>query len=269
MIIRLAAVLITSALVAGCGTLTPGGGIVKACRENLISNLNDPESYREDSKPKEIQAEPDQPKVWSWYFNAKNTMGGYGEGKELLCYQEDSGRIIQETFGSDEPEARRNFLALTSPKIRDQIAKEEAEAERKRSEAKAKREAETAAAAAEAERKRAEAKAKRETETAAKAAETRRIYNRNYSELSSFCRAKSRPDGLRGRYGGLSNFDLSSYNIRGKALVQFDLKNGSCNKLNENYIYYKGKEPFTPEAVGTWGSIRSAVCKVEPQFCER
>ena len=247
MIIRLAAVLITSALVAGCGTLAPGGGTVKACRENLISNLNDPESYREDSKPKEIQAEPDQPKVWSWYFNAKNTMGGYGEGKELLCYQEDSGRIIQETFGSDEPEARRNFLALTSPKIRDQIAKEEAEAERKR----------------------AEAKAKRETETAAKAAETRRIFNRNYRELSSFCRAKSRPDGLRGRYGGLSNFDLSSYNIRGKALVQFDLKNGSCNKLNENYIYYKGKEPFTPEAVGTWGSIRSAVCKVEPQFCER
>ena len=83
MIRRLAAALIASALVAGCETFTPGGRTVKACRENLISNLNDRESYREDSKPKEIQAEPGQPKVWGWYFNAKNAMGGYGEGKDF------------------------------------------------------------------------------------------------------------------------------------------------------------------------------------------
>ena len=205
MISRLAAALIASALVTGCETFTPGGRTVKACRENLISNLNDRESYREDSKPKEIQAEPGQPKVWGWYFNAKNAMGGYGEGKELLCYQEDSGQIIQEIFGSDDPEARRDFLALTSPKIQDEIAKEEAEAERKKAEAKAEKEAEAARAAAEAEA-------------------ARRIYQRNYRELTAFCRAKSKPSRSTGQYGFLEDFNLSAYSIRNKDDINYSLK---------------------------------------------
>lgn len=177
---RLLALLAATALLtAGCETLAPGGGTVKACRENLISNLNDRESYREDSKPKEIQAEPDHPIVWGWYFNAKNAMGGYGQGKEILCYQEGSGQIIQEIFSADDSEARRMFLALTNPKIQQEIDNEIA-----------------AAAAVKAEREAAAARAKAERETAAKAAAQRQrqakqqIYNKHLRELTRFVNAE-------------------------------------------------------------------------------
>jgi hypothetical protein len=135
---RLIPALIASALLTtGCEVLTPGGKTIKACRENLISNLKDRESYRQDSDPKVIQEEPDQPKVWGWYYNAKNSMGGYGDGSVVLCYQEESGRVIQQSFDVDDAEKRRLFLAATSPQIKKEIAEKAAAAEKAKAESEA------------------------------------------------------------------------------------------------------------------------------------
>ena len=243
--------------------LTPGGRTIQACRENLISNLKDRESYRQDSDPKVIQEEPDQPKVWGWYYNAKNSMGGYGDGSEVLCYQEESGRVIQQSFGVDDAEERRLFLAVTSPKIQKEIADKKAAAEK----AKAEREAKAAANAAQ-ERARANAAA----------AAARRIYNRNYSELIGWCNAKARPHPSIGKYGYVADFDLSQYRMKYKRTVNSNLT-FACKKMNEEHTnaygdttpapqaFNKGLVKFSDKEVENWSEIRTAICNVEPQFC--
>ena len=259
----LPALVATALLTTGCEMLTPGGKTIKACRENLISNLKDRESYRQDSDPKVIQEEPDQPKVWGWYYNAKNSMGGYGDGSEVLCYQEESGRIIQKSFGVDDPRGRRMFLSLTSPKIQKEIADEVIAAAK----AKADQEAKEAASAA-----------RRRAQNAALAAEARRIYNRNYSELIGWCNAKARPDSFMGEYGWVENFDLSQYRMEFKLVVNLYLKS-ACRKMNEEHTnsygdktpapqaFNKGLVEFSDKEVESWAENRSAICKVEPQFC--
>jgi len=227
--------------------LTPGGRTIKACRENLISNLKDRDSYRQDSNPKVIQEEPDQPKVWGWYYNAKNSMGGYGDGREILCYQEQSGRVIHQSFGIDDAGGRRLFLAATSPKIKKEIAEKAA----------------------------AEAKAKAESD--AKAA---RIYNRSYSELIAWCNAKAKPHSnriLRER-GWLASFDLSQYRMKRKTTVDWHLTE-ACKTMNKEHTndygdktpapeaFKKGLVKFSDAQVENWSENRSAICKVEPQFC--
>ena len=261
---RIAPILLASALLAsGCEMLTPGGRTIKACRENLISNLKDRESYRQDSDPKVIQEEPGQPKVWGWYYNAKNSMGGYGDGSEVLCYQEESGRVVQQSFGVDDAEKRQLFLAVTSPKIQKEIDDKAA--------AKAKAKADQRAADA-------KAKAQREANAATNAARERRIYNRNYDELVAFCRAKSTPDPTLGEYGYV-DLDFSPYRLR--VTERMDIKNleYGCKTLNKNHTDEWGKVTPAPKAFNTgllkihstyvnqWGKYRSVICAKDPQFC--
>ena len=243
--------------------LTPGGKTIKACRENLISNLKDRESYRQDSDPKVIQEEPDQPKVWGWYYNAKNSMGGYGDGSEVLCYQEKSGRIIQKSFGVDDQRGRRMFLSLTSPKIQKEIADEVIAAAKAKADQKA---------------KEAASAARRRAQNAALAAEARRIYNRNYSELIGWCNAKARPHPSIGKYGYVADFDLSQYRIKYKTSVNTKLT-FACKKMSEEHTnaygdttpapqaFNKGLVKFSDMEVENWSEIRTAICNVEPQFC--
>ena len=252
--------------------LTPGGKTIKACRENLISNLKDRESYRQDSDPKVIQEEPDQPKVWGWYYNAKNSMGGYGDGSEVLCYQEESGRIIQKSFGVDDPRGRRMFLSLTSPKIQKEIADEVIAAAK----AKADQEAKEAASAAQ-ERARANAAA----------AAARRIYNRSYRELTAFCKEYSKGKEERYpssnpeyRYLDTKAFDwVKQYRLREDKYVSSALW-GACSKLVKGHRNEYGEITEAPQAfnsglvkfndsdISTWNYFRGIFCKSNPRFCE-
>ena len=243
--------------------LTPGGRTIKACRENLISNLKDRESYRQDSDPKVIQEEPGQPKVWGWYYNAKNSMGGYGDGSEVLCYQEESGRVIQQSFGVDDAEKRRLFLAVTSPKIQKEIAEKAAAA------AKAKADKEAASAA----------KRKKERQAAAAArAQANRIYNRNYAELTRFCKSEVIRD-PQYQYIDVDIVDLAPYRMKNKSTVNMYLMM-ACNTMKRGYTneygdkfspqeaFDRGFNKFPDSSVEKWGENREVICKVKPRFCK-
>ena len=268
---RLAAVVITSALLtAGCEMLTPGGRTIKACRENLISNLKDRDSYRQDSDPKVMQEESGQSKVWGWFYNAKNSMGGYGEGSEVLCYQEDSGRIIQNSFGVDDSVEKLLFLAKTSPKIQKEIA-DAADAA-----AKAKLDEEVAAAKAKAKREATAAilQEKVRRDAAAATAEANRIYQRNHSELAKFCSVSSIWEN---KYS--NKVDLSPYRLKNKGLLEFTLRH-ACKTMKKNHTNEYGDVTPAPEAfesglvkfynsdIRAWQDARTPICKVHPHFCK-
>ena len=129
-------------------------------------------------------------------------MGGYGEGKELLCYQEDKGRIVQEIFRADQFEDRRYFLAQISPEIQkeieDEISAAAAEKAKRDAAAAEKKAAEKAAVAARVEASRKAA--------AAAAAEKQRLYNQHLGELRAFCNAK-----YTGRKMDFSSADITDW----------------------------------------------------------
>ena len=116
-------------LLTGCEILTTEGRLLSDCRKQIISNLNDPSSYREDGKPIVAQSIKGEPPVYSWPMNARNAMGGYGNSVEALCYNGKTGMTVATVIeNSDEGKARRNeFLSQTNPELKRQLDAQKAE----------------------------------------------------------------------------------------------------------------------------------------------
>ena len=110
--------LLTLAFVASaCESLDPKAQTVTACKEILVPSLLDIESYRERSEYEIVQSEKDNPIVYGWEWNSRNSMGGYTQPNTQLCYREKEGNIVTQNFEVDDIDGIEVFLRVTSPKL--------------------------------------------------------------------------------------------------------------------------------------------------------
>lgn len=101
--------------VSACESFSPKAQTVKACKEILVPSLLDIGSYRERSEYKIIQSEKDNPVVYGWEWNSKNSMGGYTQPNLQLCYRNKDGEIVTQNFELDDDIGIEVFLRETSP----------------------------------------------------------------------------------------------------------------------------------------------------------
>ena len=113
----------TAVLSAGCKVLAPEKVLQKECNELIRSSLKDPVSYRVDSEPSIVQEVSGQPKVWAWAANARNSMGGYGDGFEVLCYRNTGGatKAVMASADRDGAKKKNQFLSQTNPALAAQL----------------------------------------------------------------------------------------------------------------------------------------------------
>ena len=106
-------------LSAGCQMFAPEKILQKECTELIKSSLKDPVSYRADSEPSIVQEVSGQPKVWAWAANARNSMGGYGDGFEVLCYRDTGGaaKAMMASADNDGKMKKNDFLSQTNPDL--------------------------------------------------------------------------------------------------------------------------------------------------------
>ena len=122
---------------SACNSLSQKEQTVKACKDILVPSLLDIDSYRERSDYKTIQSEKDNPVVYGWEWNSRNSMGGYTQPNLQLCYRDKDGEIITQNFELDDDIGIEVFLRATNPtlqkKVQERVAKEKAaEEDRKR-----------------------------------------------------------------------------------------------------------------------------------------
>ena len=105
------------AAVSSCGLLSHKEQTVKACKDILVPSLLDIDSYRERSDYKTIQSEKDNPVVYGWEWNSRNSMGGYTQPNLQLCYRDKDGEIITQNFELDDDIGIEAFLRATNPTL--------------------------------------------------------------------------------------------------------------------------------------------------------
>ena len=213
------------AAVSSCGLLSHKEQTVKACKDILVPSLLDIDSYRERSDYKTIQSEKDNPVVYGWEWNSRNSMGGYTQPNLQLCYRDKDGEIITQNFELDDDIGIEVFLRATNPtlqkKEQQRIAKEqERVAKEKAAEEDRKKAARRAQAARQAERQE---KRRREEE----------LVRAAKSSLKSYCNS------LNGRRPNYQNFDLMY------PTTSEDMIHEAC--LSGNYDYF---------ALNMWKQIR-------------
>ena len=216
------------AAVSSCGLLSHKEQTVKACKDILVPSLLDIDSYRERSDYKTIQSEKDNPVVYGWEWNSRNSMGGYTQPNLQLCYRDKDGEIITQNFELDDDIGIEVFLRATNPtlqkKEQQRIAKEqERVAKEKAAEEDRKKAARRAQAARQAERQE---KRRREEE----------LVRAAKSSLKSYCNS------LNGRRPNYQNFDLMY------PTTSEDMIHEAC--LSGNYDYF---------ALNMWKQIRQLI----------
>lgn len=240
--------LITALLLAtqGCALLEGEASTINSCRKSLKSALNDPDSYREATKPTKAQEYPGNPPVFGWQFNAKNSFGGYGEPLTVLCYKPRGEEVVIATFKSDESKDKRNFLAITNPKIRSEIEKEKEDMENFFE--------------------------KLEAESAAKTKKT----EQSFEEISRFCGhwLKGIAKANDGTYLW-SQPIVKRYGIKSEQEGRMDPLSAICLTYGMNRDSEKsyGSQPksliykTTYDDIPEWNKYRQKVCASDPHFC--
>ena len=234
------------ATVSSCGLLSHKEQTVKACKDILVPSLLDIDSYRERSDYKTIQSEKDNPVVYGWEWNSKNSMGGYTQPNLQLCYRDKDGEIITQNFELDDDIGIEVFLRATNPtlqkkeqqriaKEQERVAKEKAaEEDRKRQIAEAEKKAEEAA------QRRLEAARRAQAARQAEEQEKRRREEEwvrtAKSSLKSYCNS------LNGRRPNYKDFDLMY------PTTSEDMIHEAC--LSGNYDYF---------ALNMWKQIRQLI----------
>ena len=227
------------AAVSSCGLLSHKEQTVKACKDILVPSLLDIDSYRERSDYKTIQSEKDNPVVYGWEWNSRNSMGGYTQPNLQLCYRDKDGEIITQNFELDDDIGIEVFLRATNPtlqkKEQERFAKEKAaEEDRKRQIAEAEKKAEEAA------QRRLEAARRAQAARQAEEQEKRRreeeLVRTAKSSLKSYCNS------LNGRRPNYKDFDLMY------PTTSEDMIHEAC--LSGNYDYF---------ALNMWKQIRQLI----------
>ena len=160
---RLLLLLPLAIFVSSCNAFDQKAQTVKACRDILVPTLLDIESYRERSEPDIYQQEPDNPVVYGWRWNSRNTMGGYTQPNQQLCYRDNDGEIVTASFGLEDINGIEKFLRPTSPRLQKKESDRLAEVAKRRQEYEAQKQKEA----------EARNKARREAEARANAAAAR------------------------------------------------------------------------------------------------
>ena len=224
------------AAVSSCGLLSHKEQTVKACKDILVPSLLDIDSYRERSDYKTIQSEKDNPVVYGWEWNSRNSMGGYTQPNLQLCYRDKDGEIITQNFELDDDIGIEVFLRATNPTLQKKeqvrVAKEKAaEEDRKRQIAEAEKKAEEAA------QRRLEAARRAQAARQAEEQEKRRreeeLVRTAKSSLKSYCNS------LNGRRPNYQDLDLMY------PTTSEDMIHEAC--LSGNYDYF---------ALNMWKQIR-------------
>ena len=167
--------------VSACDSFSQKAQTIKECKEILIPSLLDIESYRERSEYRIIQSEKDNPVVYGWEWNSRNSMGGYTQPNLQLCYRDADEEIITQSFEFDDDAGIEAFLRETSPSLQkkeeERLAMEKtAREEERRQVANAKRKADEARTKADEAKKRAEEAEQRRRE------EIKRIQEKRIAE---------------------------------------------------------------------------------------
>lgn len=226
--------LLTLALVASaCESLDPKAQTVRACKEILVPSLLDIESYRERSEYEIVQSEKDNPIVYGWEWNSRNSMGGYTQPNTQLCYREKEGNIVTQNFEIDDLDGMEVFLRVTSPKLQKKEQDRLALIAEEEQNAKAARQQEVAA------RRLREEQARQNQLEAARRAEAgrRAVEQANSASLINYCK---KLNGNRPNFQGISELKWPTDNE--------DTIYNACST---------GK--YNNTAITTWRTIRNII----------
>lgn len=89
----------------------------ESCKSSLAQLLKDPQSYQQITDLTVFQAVGGQPTVYTWKFNAKNSMGGYVGASEALCFTDQNGFVSSYIVDPESPGFTQDFLGRTNPEI--------------------------------------------------------------------------------------------------------------------------------------------------------